>query len=564
MEHRKLMQNNKLVLTAGLAFALLGLVLAPRSVAVGVVGAGPDHLERLVLGLWLLKLLLLVHGALLVLWPRLPRWGDGGSVLAPGAVPMESAPRWATPAALAIVVIGLGLRLPQLGAGLWFDEIQTLVTYVRLPFTGILTTFDSQNQHILYSLTARLAVTLLGESGFALRLPAVLFGAASLYAVYRFGRLVGGWREGLLAAGLLAASYHHVWFSQNARGYTGLLLWTLLASECLIRLLTEPREDRRTLAAGYALTMALAVYTHSTAALVGVAHALILGWVVLRGGPVGRGGGAKAAAFGILLSASVTLLLYAPVLPQFIATLTQPTALHAETEWQNPAWLAMEVLGGLARGLPGGWVTLVLGLLVLLAGLASYARQSAAILTLLVLPGLLTLVTIMLLGHNLWPRFFFFSAGFAALIVIRGGIVMARRVMPRHAETVAVAATLLVIAASGLTVPRAWGPKQDYAGAAAFVDAARGPNDATVTVDLTEFPYARYYLRDWPPVAEARALEAIEHGHARTWVLYTFPVRLASAYPDLWSRLQSRYEQVAVFPGTVAGGEIVILASPRP
>lgn len=540
---------------------LLGLVLAPRSLAEGLVGATPNLVEELVVGLWLLKLLLVLHGVLLMLWPRLPRWGEGGSLLGPAAVASEAAPRWVTPAALGIVVVGLALRVPRLGEGLWFDEIQTLVTYVRLPFAGILTTFDSQNQHILYSLAARLAVVLLGESAFALRLPAVLFGAASLYAVYRFGRLVGGWREGLLAAGLLAASYHHVWFSQNARGYTGLLLWTVLATEFMVRLLTEPREDRRALAAGYGLTMALAVYTHSTAALVGVAHALVLACVVLREWPARWSGGARAAAFGILLSAGMTLLLYAPVLPQFIATLTEPSALHAETEWQNPGWLAMEVVGGLARGLPGGWATLVLGLIVLLTGLASYTRQSAAIPMLLILPGLLTLAAIMVLGHNLWPRFFFFSAGFAALIVIRGGFILARRVLPRYADPAAAAVTLLVIGASALTVPRAWGPKQDYAGAAAFVDGARGPNDATVTVDLTDFPYANYYQRDWSPVAAAQELDAIERGHPRTWVLYTFPVRLAAAYPDLWARLQSRYERVAVFPGTVAGGEIVVLAS---
>ena len=65
----------------------------------------------------------------------------------------------------------------------------------------------------------------------------VLFGLASILALYLFGRQVTSASESLLAAALLTFSYHHVWFSQNARGYTGLLFWTLLSSWLLLRAL---------------------------------------------------------------------------------------------------------------------------------------------------------------------------------------------------------------------------------------------------------------------------------------------------------------------------------------
>jgi len=540
---------------------LVGLLLWPDSIATGVFPRNRYVREELVVGLWLLKVMLVGHGALLIWWARIPVWTPTVPVLPSAIFPETPAPRWAGWAALGVVLLGVAVRMPGLNSGLWFDEIQTLVDYVRLPVPRILATFDSQNQHMLYSLTARAAIDLLGESPFALRLPAVLFGVASLYAVYRLGRLVAGWREGLLAAGLLALSYHHVWFSQNARGYTGLLLFSLLASECLVRLLAGRFTDGRKLAAWYAIAMALAVYTHATAAIVGVAHAMILAAAVLVGWPRSWGGEARATAFAIALSASLTLLLFAPVLPQFAETLIEPSAFHADTEWQSPLWLAMEVMGGMARGLPGGWVTMAAGVLVLVAGVVSYARQSAALLLVMTLPGLVTLFAIVLLQHNLWPRFFFFSAGFAVLIVIRGGFALCRWAIPRHAERVALAGTLLVIVASAFTVPRAWGPKQDYVGAAAYVDQARGPGDGIVTVDLTEFPYARYFGRDWPTVQHPEELEEIEQAHPRTWVLYTFPVRLSAAYPELWARLETRYDRMAVFPGTVGGGEVVVLAS---
>src|SRR5262249_10083457 len=136
-----------------------------------------------------------------------------------------------------LVVCALGLRLYDLGDGLWYDEIRTLVGYVRQPVGVIVSTFESQNQHLLYSLLARLSVAVLGESAWSLRLPAAVFGAASIWAAYWFGRLVTGRREALLAAGLLTFSYHHVWFSQNARGYSGLLCLTLVASGLFLRLL---------------------------------------------------------------------------------------------------------------------------------------------------------------------------------------------------------------------------------------------------------------------------------------------------------------------------------------
>lgn len=64
-----------------------------------------------------------------------------------------------------------------------------------------------------------------------------------------------------------------MWFSQNARGYTGLMLATLIASGLLVRMTIETRQSPR-LAVAYAVTMALAVYIHMTAALIVIGHAI--------------------------------------------------------------------------------------------------------------------------------------------------------------------------------------------------------------------------------------------------------------------------------------------------
>jgi uncharacterized membrane protein len=473
----------------------------------------------------------------------------------------ESAPRsrgfvWA----LAILlVLGLSLRLYHLGSGLWFDEIETLVEYVRSPLGTILSDYHSTNQHPLYSVLARLSLTLLGESGAALRLPAALLGTTSLWAYYRLASDVGDRREALLGTALLTVSYHHVWFSQNARGYSGLLLLTLLSTTAFLRLLRDAKPGWGT-TVGYGITAALAVYIHPTALLLPVSHALILlavWWAARRTGR--RVGSAPATA--ILLAAGFTLLLYLPMLSQVVATFSRPNPYAARTVWQSPLWLLTESARGLAAGLPGGWLAIAAGGLLLAAGLASFWRQRPALIGVFLLPALLTALAALGMHQNLWPRFFFFSAGFAVLLAIRGGFVLCGLLLRDRGPVVATGGAILAILASALTVPRAWRPKQDFVGAEHFVDQARSAGDAVVTVDLTEYPYRRWLRRDWPVVNGVGELEAIERDHRRTWLLYTFPIRLAVVQPGIWQRVTAGYDTVAVFPGTVGGGAVVVMAS---
>ena len=460
-----------------------------------------------------------------------------------------------------LMLVGLLLRLYQLGHGLWYDEIQTLLEHVRVPFTEIVSSYPTKNNHPLYSVLAHLSVAVAGDSGFALRLPAALLGTASLGAFYLLAVQVTSRREALLGTALLTVSYHHVWFSQNARGYSGLLLFSLLATAALLRLLEAPRPGAKPLL-GYAVAVALAVYLHPTAVLLAVAHLIVLAWLWWRAGRDDRRRVYRPAA-AILLAGALSLLLYAPMLGQVIATLTGPNPQGAETQWKSPQWLLLESLQGLARGLPGGWVSVVVAGLVFGAGLVSFWKQRPLLLGLFLLPGALTAATILVMTQNLWPRFFFFSAGFAVLIAMRGGFALAGLALGggERGVRVATGGAILAILGSALTVPRAWRPKQDFPGAEAFIDRSSTAADAVVTVDLTEYPYLRWRRRAWAAVDGVPALEAIERSHARTWVLYTFPIRLAAVQPAIWNRLATRYDTAAVYPGTVGGGAVVVMVS---
>jgi len=538
------------------ALASAAVLMPATGVASVLTGGDPLRIAEVAQGVWILKGSLLVTvGWMGLIWmflantvtrtPILPE-GTGG---ASERLPLE------TLVLLALLGLALVLRIVALGDGLWFDEIQTLVDYARLPAGQVVTTFDSQNNHLLYSLIASVTLTLFGESAATLRLPAVFFGVASLGALHLFGSVIVSRRETLLAVTLMAVSYHHVWFSQNARGYTALLFFTLLGTWTFLLLLS--RAPSWGLIAGYGLAMGLATYTHVTAALTVVAHGGIWAWLAWRH----RTAEWRAPLLALVLSGLVATTLYALVLPQFLDTLLPSTHSTQTTEWQSPLWLVVETIRGLARGLPGGWLAVLIGLALAASGMWSYWRQSPIVLMIMVLPPVLTAGMALALSHNLWPRFFFFAAGFALLILVRGIFTMGL-LAGRHAKPVATAATLVVALGSALTVPRAWQPKQDYEGAAAFVEETRASGDAMVTVDLTTFPVTEYLARPWQTATDGSSLEAIERHHPRTWVMYTFPVRLKAAFPEIYQRVISAYDTAAVFPGTIGGGTILVMVTP--
>lgn len=520
---------------------------------------GIDH-GVTVTGLRLLQAAMVLHAGILLLASRWSLAGWRRDALLPSDPP-PAPPSGREYAALgAMLLLALLLRLVALDSGLWFDEIQTLVEYVRHPLADIVLTFDSQNQHLLFSILARVSVSLFGESAWALRLPAVVFGVGSLWATWRLGREIAPPREALLATGFLAVSYHHVWFSQNARGYTALLFWTVLATLCLIRLLTgRYRGQGWAVIAGYAVAAALALYTHLTAGVLLAAHAVVVAGLALRRPRAD----VLRPLLALALAGAVTLLLYAPVLPQVADTILGTGPGGAETSWQSPAWLLAEAARNLRQGLTGGEVALTLALAVGVVGLWSYGRQHPAIVGLLLLPAVLTAVTIIALHHNLWPRFFFFSATAFVLIGLRGGFVVART-LTRHGDLLAAAGGWVLVALSAATVPKAWGPKQDYAGAARHVDTTAQRDDAVLTVDMTAYPYRDYLGKAWPIATDLDALRAEESRHQVTRVLYTFPVRLAAVQPAVWEHLQARYRTEAIFPGTIGGGAIVVAVTSQP
>lgn len=544
---------------AALALAATAVFVDPRWAAEALTGQGSPRLDSVTTGIWIFKAMLLLHAIVILAGSRIQVDGRGARLLHGRADAGEL--RGAAWMLGGLLILGTALRLYGLGEGLWYDEIAALVRYVRAPFAEIVTTYDSQNQHPLYSLLAHGAMNAFGDSAWALRLPAALFGIGSLWATYWLGTLIASRREGLLAAALLTASYHHVWFSQNARGYSGLLFFALVTTGLLVRLLRSDRADGWRPVVAYAGVTALGAYTLTSAVFITAGQFLVWAALALRARTRGErlGWPGWLPVLGFAFATTLTLQLYAAVLPQLLETATTPTMRGVQTEWKDPLWFAREALAVLAAGVPGGLVTVGAALAVGVSGAVSYLRRSPAVLALMVLPAVLTAAAMLLTAHNLWPRLFFFWAGFAALLAVRGVMTLATLAIGARGPAVATVLLVAGAAASLTTVPRAWNPKQDFGGARDFVESSRAPGDAVVMVDLTRFPYERYLQTGWTFVETDSALAAIERQHDRTWVVYTFPARLSATQPEIWERLQRNYNRAARFGGTVSGGAVIVM-----
>lgn len=263
-----------------------------------------------------------------------------------------TAPSWLW--VLVILACACALRLYHLGiASLWVDEAETvwLVSKPLDEMWRILTTIELNPP--LYSLLMHYWVASFGSSEFAVRLPSVLLGVASVFMLFRLGNSLFDRRTGLLAATLLAASPYHVAYSQEARCYSLLIFLSLWSCFVLAQLVRQPTRLRR---GGYVLVTTAMLYTHPYAVFVVLAQvsAYLLALVSMRERPaLGFWGG---SALQLCLG-----LLYAPWIWVTVSSLR---GLDKGNLWI--AWYGWQIIGESYRDYAGG-----VALLTLLAALAA-------------------------------------------------------------------------------------------------------------------------------------------------------------------------------------------------
>lgn len=176
---------------------------------------------------------------------------------------------------LALVTLaGAWLRLFHLGnKSLWLDEGFT-VTIARMTWPNFvhLWWYGEAGFQGTFFLLIRGWLPL-GQSEAWIRLPAAVFGIASIPLIYLVARKLMGVIPALASAAMLAFSPTHVYYSREARSYTMTILLVLLSSWLFTRAVEQERERDWVL---WVLFSVLAVYSHYFASLVMVAQACSL------------------------------------------------------------------------------------------------------------------------------------------------------------------------------------------------------------------------------------------------------------------------------------------------
>jgi uncharacterized membrane protein len=438
-----------------------------------------------------------------------------------------------------ILALATALRLWNLNAPMWHDEIQTLVTHVHFRWGEMLQSY-SMNHHYLHNFAAKLSIEAFGEAPWSVRLPAMLFGVATIWATWALAREVAGTTIAHVTALLLALSYHEIWFSQNARGYTGLALFSTLGLLYFLRGMKAP-EWRNWIP--FALCLVGAVFTHLTGAFFFVALGFVWLAVVLTRALRGtlRAPVVRIPFLGFLIGGLLTILVYLPILPslfQAVSTVSEGSAVDLMKEYQNPVWTAFEAIRT-GIGDAGPLVPVVGAAVLVLCILGAISLHGAAPLfaPVVALHIVLTTALLMAVGMRIWPRFFFVDIGLLMILIVAGvrlsctivGSLAGGERVTRALWTLGV--VLMVLISAYLAKRNYAFPKQDIAGAFAFVEGARKPGDRAIALGYAGQNFA-YYGADWPVVYSDDEYRAAMAAPGTVFVVAGFPARVERDIPQ--------------------------------
>lgn len=438
----------------------------------------------------------------------------------------------------AITCVGAVLRLIQLNSDLWLDEVVSLVSYFRLSPTQAFFAYDSPNQHLLYSMLASLSISCFGESAWAARLPSAVLGAASIPAIYYLALKVAPPRAALLSAALLALSYHHIWFSQSARGYTGMVLCTLVGTSLLL----GARRSGLWLWLPYALVMAVGIGFVQNTLFVLMGHFFAVLLIEKR---IGR-----EQFVATLVSLGLSILFHAGVLGKIVHFwLTEE-----RTGWGSGVGSLSGLIGLFARGLSAGF--LVPGAILLVAvavlGWLRLWRKDRFIAFLFLMPSLLGFVAVVLLKYGAYPRAFLHLLPFVLVTIAysaTSGSGRFKAVLPTF---------LLICSALSLGFLYRY-PKQDYNGALASVRRHTQAGDSFAGAGMAGGVYQMYYAPEITPIRTVDQLKQLEATSNRVWVIFSFTRDMRLRFSPLYDYLEAHYETVSRHPGTLDDGTLYVV-----
>jgi len=420
---------------------------------------------------------------------------------------------------------GCALRCWNITQSFWWDEIWSTLPYakahsVRNIFTDLGYYF---NNHLLNSLLVRYSIKVFGESELTARLPALTMGLLALPALYQFGKHFAGTSCGIIAALLLAFSPFHIDHSSEARGYSGLALFSILSSFYLLKGLK--RDESRSWIL-YVLFTVLGYCSHVFMAAVSVSQlvtVLLLAGLITRS-PDRAPAGSKAlraAVVSLFCAGVITVLIYSPILYAFIENLGK-VRLVTITRLPFLASLLHSFLFPGIKSAAGGIIYVAL----FCAGTYRALRRDMVLFLYLVVLFLLPLSLYLLINPMfVFERYFIFALPFALLVISQGIEVLSERLRPpfRSAAVIVLIAALFYLQYPAIAATLNQ-DRQNYREAVHYVEEEMSGRTGDVVFSIGYAgDHFRYYARavsiHLPETIDE--LTALMEGKDRIWCLIT-------------------------------------------
>jgi len=225
---------------------------------------------------------------------------------------------------IVIILFGFLLRIWSLNfQGLWHDELCSVVrASPSLSVGSILEIYQSDPHPPFHPLLLHYWMSVFGYHETSVRILSVLGGIIGIYAIFLLGRVVAGKQGGLIAAGVTAVNFFHLYYSREVRPYIFASLFSTLSFLFFLKLLKTPNKKNVLL---YAIFSTLLIYTH----YYGLIILLAQGAALLFYAVIDESCNKRRLFFHYGISGILILVLYSPWIPTAIKML------HKESHWNK-------------------------------------------------------------------------------------------------------------------------------------------------------------------------------------------------------------------------------------
>ncbi len=215
---------------------------------------------------------------------------------------------------LLILFLAAALRFYHIDfQSIWLDEIHTMNE--ANPKVGFLDLYNiiisGEQMPPFYFYSLYFLFKVFGYTTFVARIYSAIIGVVSIFSIYLLGREIMNKRVGLIAALILTVNPFHLYYSQEARPYIFLFLFTALAFYYIIKFIKSPNRKN---ALYYGLFAALMLYSHFFGLFVLFAQYLILLLFLI----LSEKGKKKQFFLNAFVSGIITLVLFIPAIKIFI------------------------------------------------------------------------------------------------------------------------------------------------------------------------------------------------------------------------------------------------------